>query len=427
LKQRPYRALAVTCWNFPIYSQTFVHEELVQIAKSGFDLRLIYSHQEPRDHLQTRHALLWQVRRRLFINYRVHERHFAYYKKSMPEKIDMLLDILANASGLSRDEVSCHDNFLQAFSFTKLVESYRPHYLHSYFFYDRSLMALIAGYLLDIPRGVSCYADHLLQDYDLKVVGLHLQLCDVVVATSKRIKEELLKIGPDINPDKIIVKPNAVDSKSLPVFERMEPPQGEPYRLVCLSRIEPKKGLVYLVEAVNILIQDGWRVELHLVGTHDEGVRASEEYKQELDRLITELDLWGKVHLEGRQNQEGVIRFLQISHLFVAPFVETETGDKDGIPTALLEGMSTGLATVATDSGSIPEVIDHGQDGLIVPQCNPSALAEALEMLLKDTEKRKQMGIAAAEKVRREFDVSVCDALLHERIEAAIRDRFGCK
>ncbi len=98
-----------------------------------------------------------------------------------------------------------------------MVEAYRPEYLHSYFFYDRSLMALVAGYLLDIPRGVSCYADHLLKDYELKVVPLHLELCGIVIATSERIKQELLEIAPQTDPNRILVKPNGIDTECFPV------------------------------------------------------------------------------------------------------------------------------------------------------------------------------------------------------------------
>ena len=159
----PYRVLATVCDIFPIYSQTFVYQELTQLARHGFDVRLIYSKLDSRDYLPTQFGHLWKVKRRLFLNRKVHEQDFARYRARMPEKIDYLVDKLCGASGLSRQELLSHDNFLQAFSFTRMVEAYRPQYLHSYFFYDRSLMALVAGYLLNIPRGISCYADHLLK------------------------------------------------------------------------------------------------------------------------------------------------------------------------------------------------------------------------------------------------------------------------
>ncbi len=113
---------------------------------------------------------------------------------------------------------------------------------------------------------------------------------------------------------------------------------------------------------------------------------------------------------------EGVLRFLGLAHVFVAPFVETEFGDKDGIPTALLEGMATGLPVVATDAGSIVEVIDDGQDGVLVSQHDPAALADAIEGLLRDPERRAQLGRKASDKVRRRYDSNSCEKVFHERV-----------
>jgi glycosyltransferase involved in cell wall biosynthesis len=192
---------------------------------------------------------------------------------------------------------------------------------------------------------------------------------------------------------------------------------------VSVCRIEPKKGLLDLVEAVHLLRERGVRVEAHLVGTVDEWSEASRDYKRKLDQRISELGLWGTVHLEGRQNLDGVLRFLRIAHLFVAPFVETESGDKDGIPTAVLEGMATGLPAVATDAGSMMEVIEDGVDGLLLPQHDPVALSKRIEALLRDRERRRQLGSAAAEMVRRRFDVKICETVFHKKLQFVLGGR----
>jgi glycosyltransferase involved in cell wall biosynthesis len=417
------RMLTTVCDVFPIYSQTFVYQELTMLERAGFDVRLVYSQLDSRELLPPRFGMLWGRKRRLFLNDRQHRRDFAEYRRRMPGKVDHLIEKISAASGMSPEALVTHGNFLQAFSFTRMAEAYRPQYLHSYFFYDRSLMALVAGYLLDLPRGVSCYADHVLDDYELKLVPLHMELCDVVIATSARIKRELLEIAPNADPNRILVKPNGIDSSSLPVVERREPVPHQPFRLVSVCRIEPKKGLLDLVEAVALLRRRGVEVEAHIVGTVDEWSQASRDYKHKLDQRIGELDLWGKVHLEGRQGADGVRRFLAQAHLFVAPFVETATGDKDGIPTAVLEGMSTGLAVVATDAGSMTEVVEHGREGLIVPQYNHEALAAAIGELLADTERRAVFATRAAARVRAEFDVSVCEPRFHERIAQVLARR----
>lgn len=415
-----HRVIATACDVFPIYSQTFVYQELTQLARHDFDVRFVYSKLDAPDLLQSQFAWLWKSKRRLFLSQANHERDFARYQSRMPAKVEHLVGRLCAASGLSKEALVSHGNFLQAFSFTRMVEAYRPAYLHSYFFYDRSLMALVASYLLDIPRGISCYADHVLQDYELKLVPLHLELCDIVIATSERIKNELLQLAPRVDASRILVKPNGIDTTKFPVMERTGPSEGAPFRVIALCRIEPKKGLLDLIETVGLLRQRGLLVEAHIVGTVDEWSQASRDYKTRLDQRITELGLWGKVHLEGRQNLEGILRFLRIADVFVAPFVETAAGDKDGIPTALLEAMSTGIPVVATDAGSIAEVIQHDHNGLLVAQHNPASLADAIQLLLEDSHRRGRFGQEAAELIRSRYDVTVCERPFHDRLRSIL-------
>jgi glycosyltransferase involved in cell wall biosynthesis/SAM-dependent methyltransferase len=409
------RIMATACWSFPIYSQTFVYQELTQLIRRGFKVRFIYSRLDREQPMPSQFSRLWRARRRLILHPSVCERSYAYFLERMPERIDALVEMLCRASGMTPQEVRGHYHFLQAFSFARMVEAYRPDYLHSYFFYEGTLFTFIASYLLDIPRGVSCYADHMLEDYALKVVPLHLRQCSLVVATSERIRRELRVIAPELDPERIIVKPNAINAARFPVVSCREPKEEEPFRLISVNRIEPKKGLLYLVEAAGHLRSRGIKAELHLVGGVDDSP-SSKDYARELEARIQELDLGDIVHLEGRKTESEINRFFKNSHIFIAPFVETEYGDKDGVPTSLLEGMAAGLPVVATDAGSIREVIENGRDGLIVAQRDSGALAIAIADLIGDPERRARLGNNAAQKVRKEFDVTSCEHIFHDNL-----------
>jgi glycosyltransferase involved in cell wall biosynthesis len=407
--------MATACWDFPIYSQTFVYQELTQLIEYGFDLRFLYFHLGSREQLPVQFTPLWKARRRVILHPAVCQRAFAYFQKRMPEKVDSLASILCDASGMSFQELHRHHHFMQAFTFARAVEAYSPDYLHSYFFYEGTLFGFIASYLLDIPRGVSCYADHLLKDYALKLVPLHIEQCHIIIATSERIKQELMLIAPSVDPDCIIVKPNAINADQFPPVSCKEPEEGEPYRLVCVGRVEPKKGLLYLVDAVDCLRRQGLNIVLHLIGGVDNNM-TSQEYAQVLQKRVGELKLGEIVYLEGRRSESEITAVFRHSHLFVAPFVETPSGDKDGIPTSLLEAMASGLPVVATDAGSICEVIDNGQNGMLVPQRDADALASAVANLIGDSERRARLGKNAAIKIREEFDVKVCEQIFHDRL-----------
>ena len=418
------RVASTACWEFPIYSQTFVYQELAELARNGFDLRFLYSKLNPRRYLPTQFSPVWRAKRKLVLHHTVAERDYIYYRERMPHKVESLVTKICATAGISAHELCSHYHFKQAFAFTRMVEACRPDYLHSYFFYEGTLFTLFASYLLDIPRGVSCYADHMLQDYLLKVVPLHLEQCSLVIATSARIKRELIQIAPQADPDRILVKPNAVDCRRFPAAGRTEPRAGEPFRIICVSRIEPKKGILYLVDAVRHLLDRKINVSVHVLGGVDEN-ETCRSYAKAVEAKIRAHGVSHAFHLEGRLPGPEIQRFLRNAHVFVAPFVETETGDKDGIPTSLLEAMATGLPTVATDAGSMTEVIDSGCDGIIVPQRDGEALSHAIAGLLADTERRRQIGNRAAEKIRRCFDIQVCEKAFHARIRAVKKTVSG--
>jgi glycosyltransferase involved in cell wall biosynthesis len=411
--------LATACWTFPYYSQTFVYQELTQLARHGFTIRFLYSELDKSVPLPRQFRPVWRARRLLLLHSDVCDSSYAWFAARMPAKIDELVRRLSEASGLSEPEVRDHYHFKQSFAFARTVAAYGPDYLHSYFFYEGTLFTYVAAFLLDIPRGVSCYADHMLDDYVLKVVGLHLRQVRIAIATSARIKNELLGIEPKADPDRILVKPNGINTSAFPAVARKEPAGGEPFGLVSVCRIEPKKGLLYLVDAVGHLAERGVPVRAHILGGVDDS-DASRNYHRDVEARINSLGLTDRVVLEGRRTEAEINARFNASHIFVAPFVETNTGDKDGIPTALLEGMASGLPVVATNAGSILEVIDDGLDGVIVPQADGAALADAIAALVGDTDRRSRLRENGVRKVKAKFDSATCERIFHTRLREVL-------
>ncbi len=416
---KPIRVLATACWHFPIYSQTFVYREVCELANQGFETRFVYSALDSRAHLPRGLGKLWSLKRRLILSDPTAELDMAHYRRRMPERVDALVRLISDAAGMTPEEVRAHEHFRHAFSFTRMVECWRADYIHSYFFYERTLFALVAAFLLGIPRGVSCYADHMLGDYPLKLIPLNLQSCDVVVATSERIRRELDGMTPGAR-SRVCVKPNAINVKEFAGSRSAARGPRSVCRLLCVSRIHPKKGLTYLVDAAAALRNQGCSIEVRILGEPDEHDPESRDYDLELRQRIARLGLESAVRLEGRKTGEEVRRYLAETDIFVLPSIELPNGDKDGIPTALLEAMAAGCAIVSTDAGSIPEVIDDGVEGYIVSQRDSAALADAIARLIGDEELCARASQAAVDRVLKQFDIAVCEAVLHDRVRAAV-------
>jgi glycosyltransferase involved in cell wall biosynthesis len=417
------RVLAIGAWTAPVYSHTFVYQELSALADAGFEVRLCRSRRGPARELPSRLAPLAPRLVGLEGGPGAGRRGFERWRRRAPRRVDDLLAELAGASGLDEASLLLRPAVLRAFLFAELAEAWRADYLHSYFFYEGSLAAHVAARLLDLPRGVSCYADHLLADDPLKVVALHLAAADLLVATSERVAGELRGLAPDTAP-RILVKPNAIDCRHFPVRPLRD--RGGRRGLLAVCRIDAKKGLPDAVAALAALVAEGRDVELEIAGTADAGA-AGRAARRELLGAIRENRLDERVRLLGRCDEAALRRAHSRADLFVVPSVELPDGDKDGIPTALLEAMASGLPVVATTAGSIAEAVRHAEEGWLVPPGRPAELAAAIGHLFDDGELADRLRRAAASAARERFDIAVCEPRLHARIGQLLAERRGAR
>jgi len=412
------RVLAIGHFRFPVYSQSFVYQELASLAGAGFDLLVAASRQGPRRELAERFRPLAARRVALEPHRSVGAAELARYRRLHPARVEAILADLERASGLGPERVLAHGDVLRAFAFARLAESFRADYLHSYFFYDGALAAWIASRLLGLPRGLTAYADHRLRDYPFKLAAEQIASAALPVATSRGVAAELAALAPAA-AGRILLKPNSVDCDVFRALRRAPPAPGAPLRLIAVSRIDPKKGLTHLLDAVERLRRDGLALELEIAGAAA-GSEASRAEEAALRARLAEAGLAGAVRLVGALDERALLAALARAHLFVAPSVERPDGDRDGIPTSLLEAMATALPSIGTDAGSLAEAIEPGETGLLVAQRDPDALAQAIRELASDPTRRERLGVAAAASVRERFSSAQLEPRLHERLRALL-------
>jgi glycosyltransferase involved in cell wall biosynthesis len=171
--------------------------------------------------------------------------------------------------------------------------------------------------------------------------------------------------------------------------------RGNPVRLLSVGRAVPKKGFDTLLRSLGTLPPDLSWVWTHIGGGPE---RAS------LERLASELGLEDRVAWLGTRDQNEVLAEYRKSDIFVLPCRITDDGDRDGLPNVLVEAQSQGLACISTPISGIPELIEDGVNGRLVPANEPHALAAAIEQLSRDPEQRISMGTTGAARVRDDFD-----------------------
>ncbi len=131
------------------------------------------------------------------------------------------------------------------------------------------------------------------------------------------------------------------------------------------------------------------------------------EEKDNLNALAKSLGLDEAVTFRGNLSRQKTINELRVSDLFVIASEITSDGDQDSIPMAILESMALGVPVIATGTAGIPEVIEDGETGILIPPAEPEQLADACQALLKDMENRQLIIVKA-----RLFIEGNCDLLI---------------
>jgi glycosyltransferase involved in cell wall biosynthesis len=186
---------------------------------------------------------------------------------------------------------------------------------------------------------------------------------------------------------------NGIDLERFPYSA----PRDRPPMVVYVGRLVEKKGLPDLIDACAMLAARGKTLECGIVGAG--------ELEAELAERIARLGVGSTVRLLGPRPQAEVIRLIREASAVAAPCVIGEDGNRDGLPTVILEAMALGTPCVSTDVTGIPEVVRHGETGLIVPQHDPAALADALERLASDSALRVSLAVRARERIGNDFDI----------------------
>jgi glycosyltransferase involved in cell wall biosynthesis len=163
-----------------------------------------------------------------------------------------------------------------------------------------------------------------------------------------------------------------------------------------VARLVPKKGLPTVYRALLYLRRQGIDFRHTLIGDGDE--------REKILSLIQALGLSDVCRWEGTLPHESVLAHYKKSDLFVLGCKQAANGDRDGIPNVFIESMAMGVPVVGTRISAIPELIEDGKTGCLVPPGQPKKMAAAMLRLLTDNELRREIIPAARARVLQGFD-----------------------
>lgn len=395
--------IAVVVKGYPRLSETFIAQEILGLETRGLDL-LIVSLRHPTD------PAIHELHRRI----RAPVLYLPEYLKDEPLRVLRgLARCLARPAlwptlglwlrDLARDRTANRGRRLGqalvlAAELPRDVARLHVHYLHT-----PGSVGRYAARLRGLPLSFSAHAKDVwtIPDWEKRE---KLGAAEWAVTCNRQNLEHLRRLAPAADLELVH---HGLD------LERFAPPparaEPEPPLVLCVARAVPKKGLDLLLNALARLPAElDWRFQHIGGGAGLDALRAQAH----------ELGIAQRVTWLGPQPQDAVLAAYRRATLFCLPARIAADGDRDGLPNVLVEAMSQELPVVATDLAAIPEIVEDGVSGLLVPPEDPAALAGALERLLRDPALRRAMGAAGAARVRRDFGMS--RGL--DRIAARLRD-----
>jgi colanic acid/amylovoran biosynthesis glycosyltransferase len=234
-------------------------------------------------------------------------------------------------------------------------------------------------------------------------------LVPLVLARSQSLANRLAQFG--CPPEKLRINRTGIPLDEFPMMNRQPPPDGR-WRVMQACRLIPKKGVATSLRAFAVFKKDHPRAEFFIAGKGP--------LQPELEMLAAGLGVSRDVHFVGFLSPQKLVELYARSHIFLHPSETPPDENQEGIPNSVLEAMSTGMVVAATRHGGIPEAIEHGRTGWLVPEEDHTALARAMQQITNAPRMLTEMGWRAREVVVQHFDQQLQTRLLESFYGEAI-------
>ena len=287
-------------------------------------------------------------------------------------------------------------------------------HIHAHFASHPAAAAFFIHRLTGIPYSFTAHGSDIHREK--RMLPEKVAEADFVVPISSFNREVILNACgfDDAAAGKMVVIHCGVDSR----YFRPQPnhngryAEGKTLNLICVGTLHEVKGQSYLLEACRLLHQRDIPFNCRFVGSGPD--------EAALKKQTAENGLEKKVHFLGRRPRDEVVQLLGEADVLVAPSVPSRDGRREGIPVVLMEAMACGLPVVASRLSGIPELVEDGRSGLLVPPGDPEALADTLARLYHEPETRQNMGQAGRDVILQTFDLHTNAARLAGRFQMRV-------
>jgi glycosyltransferase involved in cell wall biosynthesis len=392
------RKIVVVLKGYPRLSETFIAQELLGLERAGFDLTLV-ALRRPTD--GKRHPVHDEIKAPVhYLPEYLHDEPMRVARSSLAGMFQagFRRAFRAFIADLLRDPTR---NRIRRFGQALVLAAEWPvgaDWLHAHFAHTPASVTRYTSLLRGFPWTCSAHAKDIWtsQDWDL---ADKLSSARWTVTCTKTGYDHLKSLTN--GSSRVHLSYHGLDLTRFGSFDGTRPARdgsvgSEPVIILSVGRAVEKKGYDVLLRALALLPPDlQWRFE-HIGGGCEQLSR--------LKALAESLGIASRISWKGALAQEDVLEHYRGADIFALACRIAADGDRDGLPNVLVEAASQKLTCVSTNVSGVPELLVHGENGMVLPPENPRAMAEALERAIRDPALRKRLGDAAERRVRDHFD-----------------------
>jgi glycosyltransferase involved in cell wall biosynthesis len=396
--------LAYLYSRYPVLSQTFCDMEMLELERRGYKL-LIGSVHPPLTSLRHEHCnrflspVYYAPPALILRQWEEKTKKAEHWPRALIERHERAYGPDFKAELRARNATYFADLFTQQ----------EIAHFHVHFANRAAHTALFVKEISGIPFSVTAHGQDFMSD--LGQDDLLREICAAAefVAVETDYSRTLLQQRCPEAAHKVHRVYNGLDLANLPAPPQTDRPPG-PTTILSVGRLVPFKGFDVLLEACAELDRRNFDFRCQIVG--DGPLRAK------LEAMIADLRLQDRVELCGALSQEEVFSKLQSCDIFALASVVDAAGASDVFPTVIMEAMACARPVVSTQLAGIPESVENGVTGLLVPTGDWEEFARALDRLVRDSELRKRLGEAGRERMQNEFSVAKTVEPLHQLFAA---------
>ena len=291
------------------------------------------------------------------------------------------------------------------FKCISICRKFKPDVIHAHWPFPHAYIALGAAKLFRIPLVLNFHGAELLLIRKKKWVKPFLKFAigqaQAVFAnssfTASKIKA-LRNVNVEWSP-----YGTTLESSTASEVEAVPHPINGKFKILFVGRHIERKGICYLIEAAKYLPRDKFEIRIVGVGDLTEKLKELAEQVDALAPAGLRHDSPAEIVFTGKLSPEELAKEYRTANVFTLPAIVDSKGDTEGLGVVLIEAMELGLPIVASDVGGIPDVVVDGESGILVPEKDPQALANAFKRLESEPGLVKQLLEGSRKRIRECF------------------------